>query len=368
MNKRTISRFFSRVGKKEGVCILLALLSVTNIGKVFAVTHKDYTIDVYKTDQITAEEVDQKYGKQLAVITEEMRKLKKIGSAAGGDKMNHAMDILMEGVSKHGSFAYLGLSPVMYPDVKRISFTLDIVDKKDQFRLQGFKKKPTREVKDPNHLIEDWHRYEKYVFESFLETRTSPAMSDCSAFHCIYNFTDPAIKQYGVKFNQEVPKHKQELVDILRNDKDDNKRAAAAFLLAHLKNGNEVITLLVPSMRDPSNQVRNNAMRVMGQTLTKLKNTDFPVEEAVRALQYPTDLDRNKALYIINSLVVQPRYALYIKQHAVNTLLDLLKLEQPNQHNDAYQVLKSISHKNYGDRDYASWKKWAKNHCGDKAK
>ena len=151
-----------------------------------------------------------------------------------------------------------------------------------------------------------------------------------------------------------------QLVSILRKDSDESKRASAALLLAHMKNGNELIKVLVPSMRDPSDQVRNNVMRVLGATLSKIKVADFPINESVVALHFPSTTDRNKALYIISSLVEEPHYAHYVIRHAGQELIDELKLSQPNIHELSYEILKKISHKNFSDRDYSSWEKWLK--------
>jgi hypothetical protein len=110
-------------------------------------------------------------------------------------------------------------------------------------------------------------------------------------------------------------------------------------------------------MRDPSNGVRNSAMRVLGATLAK-NNVDFPVQEAITALDFPMETDRNKALYIILSLTNQPRYAKFIAVHAKTELLEELKMRQLNLHDLAYEVLKKISGKNYSDRNYVAWKNW----------
>ena len=38
----------------------------------------------------------------------------------------------------------------------------------------------------------------------------------------------------------------------------------------------------------------------------------------------------------------------------------MLRLEQPNNHDQAYDVLKAISGQGYGERDYDAWAAWLK--------
>jgi hypothetical protein len=43
----------------------------------------------------------------------------------------------------------------------------------------------------------------------------------------------------------------------------------------------------------------------------------------------------------------------------VPVALKLLRLEQPNNHDPAYQILTKVSGEAFGDRDYAAWERWA---------
>ncbi len=40
------------------------------------------------------------------------------------------------------------------------------------------------------------------------------------------------------------------------------------------------------------------------------------------------------------------------------TLLAMLRLQQPNNHDFAYSILKRISGQSFGERDYAAWEAW----------
>jgi hypothetical protein len=50
-------------------------------------------------------------------------------------------------------------------------------------------------------------------------------------------------------------------------------------------------------------------------------------------------------------------YRQVIKQ-AGPTLIKLLELEQPNNHDFVYSILKQVSGKDLGERDIAAWQRW----------
>jgi len=91
---------------------------------------------------------------------------------------------------------------------------------------------------------------------------------------------------------------------------------------------------------------------------------DYPVEDLIRALDFPDTTDRNKAAATLAMLAKTPKYRDAIRADAVPTLLKLLRLKQPNNHDWAYAALKEVSGKTFGDRDYDAWENWASRHHG----
>ncbi len=318
-------------------------------------------IDLYKSNQLSAKVVEKKYKIQFQKIADIFNSPDSMNSKKNIDICMKSMFEILTGIKKMGDFSYVNITPIIYPNVKTIYFSIDIVDKKDKARLSYFTAKPTKNIPDPDGLIQSWLEYEKVGNSILYKNKTAPIFKSCPAIHCTYGFDDPRLKKYLPVFSQLVPKDKDQLIVVLRKDKDENKRAAAAFLLAHINNKNELIKILTPSIKDPSSSVRNNAMRVIAATLAGMKNPDFPINEAVLALNFPEALDRNKALYILSSLAKQPRYANYLLQHAQNELLDDLELSQPNIHEFSYIILKLISGKDFGEHNYQAWKRWLQN-------
>lgn len=340
-----------------------SLLVIKCMASPYGFIHDNYTLDVYRSNQIKAEMVDKIYHKELRQIASIMLNAKSMPTEENRMGLDPLFNKVMNGLRKSGNFVYLGLSPVTYPGGSRIGFTVDVVDASDKQRLDAFLPKPTATFSDPDHLIASWHSYEKYGFNYFLRTKTAITFNKCSAFHCVYGFERPELKSYEKKFNEGVPKYKDQLIAILRGDKDEQNRGAAAYLLAHLKDGKEVVDVLSPSINDSSSYVRNNAMRVIAQTSTKVSDANFPVDDVIRALTYPSETDRNKAIYVLEMLTVKPMLAAYVKQHGCHQVMDQYKTVQPNLHGEAYHILVNISGKHYPVNDYQAWENWEKNNC-----
>jgi hypothetical protein len=317
-------------------------------------------VDLYRSKQVSADEIYKNSKPEFEGITNILLSKESVYTKVNEDKVRGWANKIKAEIAKAGKFAFINISPVIYPGKEVIYFTIDLVDEADKQRLENFSKKPDQTFADPYHLIKLWQQYENIGMEMLMKDKVAAKYQKCPAFHCVFGFDHPKLKKYQSIFNAKVPRAEKQLVQILRNDKDEQKRGAAAFLLAHLKDGKKIIQILIPSIHDADRGVRNNAMRVMAETLMKLKDPDFPIQEAVSALDFPIAGDRNKALYILVPLSMQPRYAEYLRKHAGTELLAELKLHQNNVHDLSYYVLKQISGKNYADRDYPSWESWLK--------
>jgi hypothetical protein len=70
------------------------------------------------------------------------------------------------------------------------------------------------------------------------------------------------------------------------------------------------------------------------------------------------EAERNKTLILLQELAKQERYHKSLIYYCGEKLIPLLALSQPNNHEFAYQILRKISHHDYGEGDLSSWKKW----------
>jgi hypothetical protein len=337
--------------------LLLAIFS--NI--IFAEAKHNAVIDIYGTSQLSLNVIKKNFAADFQKITDLYFSTEGLTSKSNIDKTAEIISYLQKQIKQMGNFAYLDVTPIHYQDLSNVYFTIDAIDKSDIKRLNSFYPSPNKTYPDPDNLISAWQAYENLIQLKFYkkERIIGVTADNCPVFHCLVPFQGVEYQKYLVIFDAGVPKNKDKLMEILYEDKDETKRAAAAFLLAHLKDSNELMRILVPAMRDPSDKVRNNVMRVIGLAyMMKLKDADFPIQKAIDALDYPTAYDRNKATVILLALSAQPRYARYIMHNAKTQLLALLKLEQPNVHNMVYMILRTISGLKFGERDYASWKHW----------
>jgi len=330
---------------------LAASLTIVFAAPTFSATALDAnaTIDVYGTNRLIDKKVATLYQPQINTIVTAMQ---------NGTPLDESLKAMTDGVKSDYHFSYVNISPIMYQHDKTIHITIDVVEQKDKQRLAYFLPKPTRTITDPEHLIDNWLSYQKTAFDLIYKQKQFPTYKQCPAYHCIFGFEHPALQKFAHSFD-DAEKYKSTLIDIIRHEKDDEKRAAAVYVLAHIKNSGELVNSLLPAMHDSSALVRNNAMRVIAETLEKNK-INIPINQVITALDFPNTTDRNKALLILYNIADRKDYAKYIATHATKTLINILKLQQPNNHDFSYNILKRISGKNYGERDYHAWTAWAK--------
>ena len=342
---------------KSSIVMLLVVSVLSGVVVYKKLTsHVPYVVDVYGTQSLSLNEINQHYSLALMHMAEQIQK----GESGDAVQLEEAMQQVVAGIKKQGNFASVGISPIIYARDPKVYFTIDVVEAKDVARLRYFNPVLQASFADPDNLIAEWIAYEKAGFDLFYQYHVFPSFKTCPAHHCVFGFDAPSLKPYLSVFAAGVSKNKAALKQILYADSNEEKRAAAAFLLAHIKSTDELVQTLLPAMQDPSAKVRNNVMRVLGMTAGANPALHLPIRKIAEALNYPETTDRNKAMWIVFNLVQQPAYADYVLHHASRQLLNELRLQQPNNHDLAYAILQKMSGKTYSDRDYVAWEKWVK--------
>lgn len=311
-------------------------------------------IDVYGTERIDVAAVKARWGTKIqhALGTEDRDEFAKLET--------EITDAIR---AEHEEFGWVKLSPITYfnPDGRQSYLTIDVVEKSDMASRLTFRPAPKGNVEDPAGLIAAWKEYEATFFGLLERNEISPARVDCPAFHCMGGYNHEKLKPFGEKFVRDVPANEAKLIRVLKKDKDEANRGAAAYLLAHIKDGKKLVALMLPMLDDPGALARNDATRVLANVARFHPEVAIPLEPVLHALNGPTTTDRNKAVAVVAGLVARPDGAkLYhevIKQ-AGPTLIKLLALEQPNNHDFAYSILKQVSGKDLGERDVAAWQRW----------
>lgn len=323
-----------------------------------AIAGTEYTIDTYKSNQVSTDDLKNKFNNEFQTIANMMLSIDALYQEKNAQLLSNSISKITSGIYRMGEFSYVGISPIIYPGDEVVHITVDLIDVKDTARSTYFLSEPKESISDTDHLISHWMEYERIGFKLILNKKQQTLYKSCPAKHCLFGFDYPPLKKYKNIFNTLVPKNKHILVETLRSDRDETKRAACAYLLAHIKNKNELVSILVPSIFDSSELVRNNVMRVLGVLLINNPSVKFPIDSAIKALDFPATTDRNKALLIILALSKNPIYTKYITKKVGSKLIDYLKLLQPNIHNLAHETLKNISGKKYGEYDIQSWERW----------
>lgn len=311
-------------------------------------------IDMFGTRQITLDDLLAKYGDDL----------RRFGQASIGDDPRYQGGILAK-IEALGDFAYFAPALVGYyePEGMKYYLTLDFVDRADAATRMPFLPVPTGSYADPDGLLADWEAYASKVRELTAAQQMSPARVTCPAFHCFGDHTHREVKQLAASFVARVPAHVEELATILRDDRDGRHRSAAAFLLAYSKDGPALVQLMIAAYRDEDLIVRNNVMRVTYDVASYHPEIDVPVEPVLMALDYPGTTDRNKAGAILDALLKRPgaeKLRCPIVTRGGATLLGMLRLQQPNNHDFAFRILEQVSGLDLGERDYAAWEAWLK--------
>lgn len=270
---------------------------------------------------------------------------------------------LLTKINKLGHFYISKISTIYYPDNKQVYSTLDLVQASDTIRQPYTSiKRVKREIKQDQGLKDlflVWNQYNETNIELIHKNNVDLKSKSCPVIHCTWGFDKHELKVVLPKLKSGVTRYKTRLIDIIKYSNNDSDREKAIFILAHDENYHELAKLLINYTNDPDDIVRNNSMRVLGAILSKHVIQGFDIHRILLALNYPYVTDRNKAAYILWDIVRQDKatHQVVIKDSGV-TLINLLKLKQPNNHELAYLILKEISHQNYSEYDYQSWQNW----------
>lgn len=312
-------------------------------------------VDVYGTTHFDAAWVKSKFGDKLQRYfdTEDDEETKRLEKEITDGILAEKKDI---GWAKLSTAVYYDMG-----DVPQGFVTVDVVERKDMKARLTFGPEPKGDVDDPDGLIAAWKEYESTYFKLMREKKISPQRVACPAFHCMGGYEHEALRGFGEKFVKGVQPNQDRLIRALKEDKDPKDRAAAAFLLAHIKDGKKLVDLMLPALQDPDAIVRNNATRVLGNVAMFHHDVPVPLKPLLGMLNGPTMYDRNKAVAVISGLLDRPegsKLRAEVIREGVPTLIKLLELKQPNNHDFAYKILKKVSGELLGERDYEGWRKW----------
>jgi hypothetical protein len=308
-------------------------------------------IDLYGTSQITVADIEKRFGEPIRLMVRL--------EDADPDRANELERRIVRAIEIMADFAWVELSVVQYFEPRSVYVTVDVVDADDRETRMPFRDAPTGgPMKDPAGLIEAMSRFIDTGFALIRSGEIEPGRVECPSFHCTFDWKHPRLAPFVEQFVTGVPEHRGELTAILERSPDTEQRAQAAFLLAYLPDGDEVVKFMVPATLDSHSWVRNNAMRVLSDIAWHHPEIKVPLDPILGALDFPATTDRNKASSVLAALTRREEHRDAITRRAGPVLLEMLRLQQPNNHDFAYMILTTISGKQYGERDYVRWEAW----------
>lgn len=316
-------------------------------------------VDIYGIDANQSEKIINKYANRVGVI--EGLLLRKIHVKSNDndlDKIILKKRLLINKIKKEGGFLYVDFNTVFYPGNKNQYTTIEIIQKNQPERLRYISPENAKNYELKADLINQMVTFINLELQLMINNQLNLKDLSCPVYHCVSGFHHPELRPYLEIFNIGSIKEKELIINTLNNDPDPLRRAAAAFLMGHFKDPNEIVSLLTTHVSDRDSGVRNNVMRVIASTMFKANLDHIDIVPFLDLLESPETTDRNKALCVLAKAAESSAEKKIIIQKGGEKLLAILQLKQPNNHEIAYIILKKISGKDYGENNITGWKKW----------
>lgn len=323
-------------------------------------------IDVYGTDLMQSEYLIKSYGSQVSDIQSLF--LEEILKISNGGKEQYLINVILpkknqltNKIKKKYDFAYVEFDTVSYPNDKNIYTTIEVIRQNDKNRLQFI---PNKKIKtslstpSKHDLVDEMIEFHNTSANLILNNQLNNNKAKCPVYHCLPGFNHPTLKDSFKLLTRRAGKEKALLIRTINNDPLPERRTAAIYLIGYLNNPHEIISLLTKHVIDTNDGVRNSAMRVIAETMSKSKVHEINVMPFIKLLDSPFETDRNKALLVLfYAADLTPSKELII-QEGNKSLISLLRLKQPNNHGMVYALLKKMSNKDFGDNNVDAWEQW----------
>jgi hypothetical protein len=212
----------------------------------------------------------------------------------------------------------------------------------------------TYEPQKPYDIVDKMVFFKKNAIALYIKDPKIGENLHCKDFHCIAP-ENSNLQDDLLYFRKMVPKQTHMIDNALFTDKHLARRRASIFLLAYYPNIPDVQIRLDRLLQEDNRFILHDTLRVYGEFLKAYPHLSVDLKRVIPLLNSYDEAIRNKTLLILDALASQEKYQHIIAKQAGDSLLKLLKLKQPNNHDIAYHILQKISHQNFGDRDYAAW-------------
>lgn len=182
-------------------------------------------------------------------------------------------------------------------------------------------------------LADDIVQSGKEFFEALMPAiQRGDSGEDHSQGHALNH--DPATRAVQERFVTYAKRDLRQLRLVLRTSSDRNQRTLAAQVLGYAADKKAVVDDLVRAMSDPSDEVRNSAMRTLlvfadAQPGGSASIPRVPVEPFIEFLNSPVWSDRNKSSGALLALSAKrdPRLLAAVRKKALTSLVEMARFK-----------------------------------------
>ncbi len=336
--------------------LILTLLAVLLQAPAGAAEVSFKGFDVYRSKTLTAEMIEE----EVLPLVRSYVSLRGAGSRTSLKRAKRLKGRIEGRVRGLADLAYVNMHYSQYfTSSKRTAYvTFDVVDRADAGTRLPFRPKPTKSLKDPEGLIADWGRYVAFWDAASRTQSTISERYSCPAYYCRWGDPTPEIEKLDRHFKQFAKPNRKALDRILREEADPAKREAAVYLFSYIKDPKKASAVMAYALEDPAERVRTAALEVLSDISIYHSEVPLGIEKLVGVLDYPSTSDRSNAMAVLVGKNEDPDYRPYILKRGAASLVDILKLKQPSNHDLAYTLLGLLSRESYDRRDYDSWERW----------
>ncbi len=236
--------------------------------------------------------------------------------------------------------------------------TFDLVDAGDAAARMPFRKVGTQTLRDPEGLIASWWAYSELGKALRLRGEIPLDRPSCPAYYCLWGSPKPDLEAFERLFVQKAAPQKAALKEVMENDSLPSNRAAAVFLLSYVPESMTALSAAYAALTDPDETVRAAGLQVLADVAVYHKDVALDLGKVIAVLDFPSTLDRSRALEVLSGLADREGYRDALIRRAGSRIIELLKLNQPANHDRAYTLLVILSKESFDRRDYKAWESW----------
>ena len=325
-------------------------------------------IDVYGVDAKEGQIILKQYTPQLTKMMQVLYAGVKndfdgFFNTPSGQQWREERRVLIEKIKAQHHYAHVDFDTTYYSKDEYCT-TIEIVKSDEQERCRYLPDKREHHYPKTHDIMDVMQDYLVIGHQLFLSNQIQPKHAECPVYHCTMGFVHRKLKPYLERFNTAAVEDRQFILNTLKDDLNPTRRAAAAYLVGHFRDPHDIVDTLISHVEDDDEGVRNNVIRVLSLTTEKAHITDLNPTPFIHLLTSPLSTDRNKSLFLLSVLAESASTKRYLIQDAKTPLLNILRMQQPNQHDFAYEILKKISGQDFGSTNDILWENWFDKHQG----